>query len=137
MPRGQRRFSKNLRAAFSSENFATVSTKDSSERVFIVGIFHGLEHLSSGKLNICKEFIMSFLLGVIKGFMDLKDAESAKVDRFFAIPASGVVFASGGAMIGTAIGGPIGSLVGAGVGALSGVFVEISSQRRHAKEKNG
>lgn len=56
-------------------------------------------------------------------------------DRLFEIPASGAVFASGGAMIGTAVAGPVGGLVGGTVGALSGVAVEIISQKRHEKPK--
>ena len=56
-------------------------------------------------------------------------------ERIFAVPASGVVFASGGAMIGSALGGPIGGLVGVTVGAVSGAAVEIISQKRHEKVK--
>jgi hypothetical protein len=54
-------------------------------------------------------------------------------DRLIAIPASGVAFASGGAMIGSAFGGPIGGVIGTVVGGLSGVTVEIISQKRHEK----
>jgi len=57
----------------------------------------------------------------------------SNLDRIFAIPASGVVFLSGGAMIGTAFGGPIGGLVGGALGVASGVAVEIISQKRHEK----
>jgi hypothetical protein len=58
-------------------------------------------------------------------------------DRLFSIPASGVVFASGGAMIGSAMAGPIGGLVGMSLGAVGGIVTEIASQRRHEREKSG
>jgi hypothetical protein len=52
-------------------------------------------------------------------------------DRFFAIPASGVVFASGAAMIGAAMAGPVGGIVGATLGAVGGIATEIVSQKHH------
>ena len=63
------------------------------------------------------------------------DATKSSWERIFAVPASGVVFASGGAMIGSALGGPIGGLVGVTVGAVSGAAVEIISQKRHERVK--
>jgi len=54
-------------------------------------------------------------------------------ERVFAIPASGIVFAAGGAMLGSAVGGPIGGVVGITLGGLSGAAVEIVSQKRHEK----
>jgi uncharacterized membrane protein len=57
--------------------------------------------------------------------------KKSDVDRLFSIPASGVVFASGGALIGATLGGPIGGLVGGAIGAVGGVVTEIASQKRH------
>jgi len=54
-------------------------------------------------------------------------------DRLIAIPASGIAFASGGAMIGAAAAGPLGALVGGVAAAAAGAAVEIASQRRHEK----
>ena len=54
--------------------------------------------------------------------------KKSDVDRLFSIPASGVVFASGGALIGATLGGPIGGLVGGAIGAVGGVVTEIASQ---------
>ena len=48
------------------------------------------------------------------------------------IPASGIVFASGGSLIGAAAGGPAGSAIG----AVSGIFIEVASQKIHrARER--
>lgn len=63
------------------------------------------------------------------------EATKSNWDHFFAIPASSVVFGSGGAMIGVAVAGPVGGIVGGAVGVASGAAVEIISQRRHDKEK--
>jgi hypothetical protein len=65
------------------------------------------------------------------------DEKESNWDRSFAIPASGVAFGSGGAMIGTAVAGPIGGFIGGAVGVASGAVVEIISQKRHEKEKQG
>ena len=70
--------------------------------------------------------------------MDEKAAETkSDWDRLFSIPASGVVFASGGAMIGSAMAGPMGGLVGMTVGAVGGVLTEIASQKRQDRGKSG
>ena len=61
---------------------------------------------------------------------DRTEETKSKWDSFIAIPASGVVFASGGAMIGSATGGPFGALLVGGLGALVGAGVEIASQWR-------
>jgi uncharacterized membrane protein len=59
------------------------------------------------------------------------EKKESELDRLFSIPASGVVFASGGALIGNTIGGPLGGLVGGAIGAVGGVVTEIVSQKRH------
>ena len=63
------------------------------------------------------------------------EATKSNWDHFFAIPASGVAFGSGAAMIGTAVAGPVGGIIGGAVGAAGGAMVEILSQKRHEKEK--
>jgi hypothetical protein len=66
--------------------------------------------------------------------MKQPDSESS-LNRTLDIPSSGIVFASGGSLIGTAIGGPAGGMMGAIFGGLSGVAVEILSQRLHQTGK--
>lgn len=49
------------------------------------------------------------------------------------IPASGIMFASSGSLIGTAIAGPAGGVIGALVGAVGGVITEVASQKAHER----
>ena len=60
-----------------------------------------------------------------------KHESSGEMERRFAIPATGIAVASGAALLAGSLSGPIGALVATGVGALSGVFLEIASQRNH------
>lgn len=55
----------------------------------------------------------------------------------FAIPALGVAFGSGGAMIGAALAGPVGGIIGGAVGVASGAALEFISQKRREYEHEG
>ena len=56
-------------------------------------------------------------------------------ENTLSIPASGIAFASGAALIGTAVAGPFGAAVGALIGGLGGILTEVASQKAHRKQE--
>jgi len=56
---------------------------------------------------------------------------AVKLENLLNIPASGIAFASGSSLIGTALGGPIGGVIGAVLGGVAGIVNEIESQKQH------
>ena len=56
---------------------------------------------------------------------------AVKLESLLNIPASGIAFAAGSSLIGTALGGPVGGVVFALGGAAIGVITEMASQKRH------
>jgi hypothetical protein len=59
-----------------------------------------------------------------------------RLENSLSIPASGITFASGLSLLGTAVAGPVGGVTGALVGALGGIFAEVASQKKHERPKS-
>lgn len=54
-----------------------------------------------------------------------------RLQSTLSIPTSGIVFASGLSLIGTAVAGPVGGVTGAVLGVVGGIFTEVASLKRH------
>jgi len=58
-----------------------------------------------------------------------------RLENTLSIPASGIAFASGLSLIGTAVAGPLGGVTGAVIGAVGGILAEVVSQKKHEQPK--
>jgi hypothetical protein len=57
-----------------------------------------------------------------------------RLEGLLNVPASGIAWAAGSSLIGTAVGGPVGGAVFALSGAAIGIFTEMASLKRHEQQ---